>query len=416
MTHFLSTFGATLGAALASLGEHKLRTTLTMLGVMFGVGAVIAMLSIGAGAEHRALAQIDRLGTRNVVLRSKLYKPDELAEIRKKSLGLSLRDIEAIEEAVPGVGFAAPRIEIEPYKILAAGAKTTAQVFGVSHRHREVAPLELSEGRMFDAEDNRDHAQICVIGAGVRRDLFGADRALGKDVKINDQWFEVIGVLAPDPTAPAAVPGVAVASTEHEIYLPFHTALHKLDRDPLKAPLGEIVVHLAPGAPAGETGAVIATLLDRLHSGAHDYEIVVPEALLRHSQETQRLFNLVMGLIAGIALLVGGIGIMNIMLASVLEQTREIGVRRAIGARRADIRFQFLVTAFALAMLGGLLGVALGAAIAHGVAAYASWPTLVTLRSVVLSLGVSITVGVSSGLYPAMRAARLDPIQALGAG
>jgi putative ABC transport system permease protein len=206
-----------------------------------------------------------------------------------------------------------------------------------------------------------------------------------------------------------------VSSTEHEIYLPFTAALDKLDRDPIKAPLGEIVVRLQPAAPAGETGAVIGALLDRLHSRAHDYEIVVPEALLRHSRETQQLFNLVMGLIAGISLLVGGIGIMNIMLASVLEQTREIGVRRAIGARRADIRFQFLVTAFTLAMLGGLLGVAMGLAIARGVAAYASWPTMVTPQSVVLSLGVSIAVGVASGLYPAMRAARLDPIQALGA-
>jgi len=412
---FGATSGATLVAAITSLGEHKLRTTLTMLGVMFGVGAVIAMLSIGAGAEHQALAQIDRLGTRNVVIRDREFKADELGEIRKKSLGLSPRDVEAIEEAVPGVTLAAPRIELEPYKIVAAGAKTHAQVFGVSHRHREATPLGLSEGRFFAAGDDLHHAQVCVIGAGVRRDLFGADRALGNDVKINDVWFEVIGVLAPDPTAPAVVQGVAVSSTEHEIYLPITTTLHKLDRDPYRAPLGEIVVHLAPGAPAGETGTIIGTLLDRLHSGARDYEIVVPEALLRHSQETQRLFNLVMGLIAGISLLVGGIGIMNIMLASVLEQTREIGVRRAIGARRADIRFQFLVTAFTLAILGGLFGVAMGVGIAHGVAAYASWPTLVTLRSVVLSLGVSITVGVASGLYPAMRAARLDPIQALGA-
>jgi len=415
ISRFSARLGAAFGAALASLGEHKLRTTLTMLGVMFGVGAVIAMLSIGAGAEHQALAQIDRLGTRNVVIRNRPLKADEAVEIRKKSLGLSLRDIEAIEEAVPGVAFAAPRIELAPYKIIAAGAKTHAQVFGVNHRHREVAPLALSEGRFFDPGDQLHHAQVCVIGAGVRRDLFGAGRALGKDVKINDIWFEVIGVLAPDPTAPSAVQGVAVSSTEHEIYVPFTAALHKLDRDGSSAALGEIVVRLAPDAPAGETGAVVGTLLDRLHSGARDYEIVVPEALLRHSQETQQLFNLVMGLIAGISLLVGGIGIMNIMLASVLEQTREIGVRRAIGARRADIRFQFLVTAFTLAMLGGLLGVAMGVGIAHGVAAYASWPTLVTLRSVVLSLGVSISVGVSSGLYPAMRAARLDPIQALGA-
>jgi putative ABC transport system permease protein len=211
------------------------------------------------------------------------------------------------------------------------------------------------------------------------------------------------------------VQGVAVSSTEHEIYLPFTTALRKLDHDPMKSPLGEIVVRLEAAAPAGETAAVIGTLLDRLHGGARDYDIIVPEALLQHSRQTQQLFNLVMGLIAGISLLVGGIGIMNIMLASVLEQTREIGVRRAVGARRADIRFQFLVTAFSLAILGGVLGVALGLAISRSVAAYASWPTVVTGWSIALSLGVSIAVGVASGLYPAVRAARLDPIEALHA-
>ncbi|HEX2685031.1 MAG TPA: ABC transporter permease [Kofleriaceae bacterium] len=401
--------------AFGSLAEHKLRTTLTMLGMMFGVGAVIAMLSIGAGAERQALALIDRLGTRNVVVRARTFKQAELEEIRKKSIGLSERDVQAIQEAVPGIAFAAPRIEIDPYKIIAAGAKTQGQVFGVGHRHREVTPFVLREGRFIDAADESHHAQVCVIGQAIRRDLFGADPALGKDIKINDIWFEVIGVLAPEATAVTEVQGVAVSSTEHEIYLPFTTALRKLDHDPLKSPLGEIVVSLLPNTPASETGAVVGTLLDRLHGGARDYDIIVPEALLQHSRQTQELFNLVMGLIAGISLLVGGIGIMNIMLASVLEQTREIGVRRAVGARRADIRFQFLVTAFSLAWLGGLFGVALGLGIARGVAAYADWPTVVTSWSIALSLGVSIAVGVASGLYPAMRAARLDPIEALHA-
>ncbi len=401
--------------ALGSLAEHKLRTTLTMLGMMFGVGAVVAMLSIGAGAEREALALIERLGTRNVVVRAKIYKPEELTEIRKKSLGLSMRDIEALQEAVPGVAYVAPRAEIEPYKVLGAGTKTDAKVFGVSHRHLGLVALKLAEGRNLDPDDELHHAQVCVIGAGVRRDLFGGDPALGKDVKINDAWCEVVGVLEKDSSSASAVQGIAVSSSDSEIYIPFTTALRKFDRDPLKSPLSEIVVRLETEAPAGETGAVIGTLLDRLHGGTRDFEIVVPEALLRHSRETQRLFNLVMGLIAGISLLVGGIGIMNIMLATVLEQTREIGVRRAVGARRADIRFQFLVTAFTLAMLGGLLGVAMGLAIARIVAAYADWPTVVTTWSVALSLGVSVLVGVASGLYPAVRAAKLDPIQALNA-
>ena len=239
--------------ALESLAEHKLRTTLTMLGMMFGVGAVIAMLSIGAGAERQALALIDRLGTRNVVVRGKTFKPEELEEIRKKSLGLSQRDVAGDRGGDPrrDVRRAEDRdrpVQDPRRRAARPPRPCTASAIATARSRR----FALAEGRFLDAGDELHHAQVCVIGAGVRRDLFGADAALGKDVKINDVWCEVIGVLAPEPTAAVtAVQGVRSSSTEHEIYLPFTTALRKLDRDPMKAPLGEIVVRLDDARPGG---------------------------------------------------------------------------------------------------------------------------------------------------------------------
>jgi putative ABC transport system permease protein len=400
-------------AAVENLGEHKLRSALTMLGMMFGVGAVIAMLSIGAGAEERAMDLIDRMGVRNVLARAKDFEEDDLKEIRKKSIGVSMRDVDAIEEAVTGVELVVPTVKIEPYKIISATGKTESTVFGVSDRYAELVELELAEGRFVDADDERAHAQVCVLGAAARRDLFGADVALGGRVKVNDVWLEVVGVLAAESTEDGRIEGVAVASRAREIYVPLATAQRKFEHEPLDSPLAEITIRTEAGQEPGEVAAIVDGLLERLHGGANDYEIIVPEALLEQSRETQRLFDMVMGCIAGISLLVGGIGIMNIMLASVLEQTRAIGIRRAVGARRRDIRFQFLLTAFALSLLGGAAGIALGVGIADVVAAWADWPTVVTLGSILLSTGVSLTVGLISGLYPAIRAARLDPIEAL---
>ena len=400
-------------AAVENLGEHKLRSALTMLGMMFGVGAVIAMLSIGAGAEERAMDLIDRMGVRNVLARAKDFEEDDLKEIRKKSIGVSMRDVDAIEEAVTGVELVVPTVKIEPYKIISATGKTESTVFGVSDRYAELVELELAEGRFVDADDERAHAQVCVLGAAARRDLFGADVALGGRVKVNDVWLEVVGVLAAESTEDGRIEGVAVASRAREIYVPLATAQRKFEHEPLDSPLAEITIRTEAGQEPREVAAIVDGLLERLHGGANDYEIIVPEALLEQSRETQRLFDMVMGCIAGISLLVGGIGIMNIMLASVLEQTRAIGIRRAVGARRRDIRFQFLLTAFALSLLGGAAGIALGVGIADVVAAWADWPTVVTLGSILLSTGVSLTVGLISGLYPAIRAARLDPIEAL---
>jgi len=386
--------------ALGNLAARKLRTALTMLGMVFGVGAVIAMLSIGAGGEQKALEAIGRLGLQNVLVKAKEVKPEDRQELRKKSLGVSLRDGEAIAEAVPNIERVLPRVEVKAYKILATGGKAKGKVLGLSADYAAVADVPIAEGRFFDRRDEAEHAQVCVVGPTIRRDLFGYGPAIGRQVKINDVWLEVIGILKGD-------------GTDKEIWLPVSTAMRKFDRDPLDAPVDELVVKVKDGVSTGATAELIRPLLDRLHGGADDYEIVIPEALLAQRRQTQRIFNIVMGSIAGISLLVGGIGIMNIMLASVMERTREIGVRRAIGARRVDIRAQFVIESFAISLLGGVTGVIIGILLAKIVAAYAGWPTVITFTSLVVSTGVSMTVGLVSGLYPATRAAELDPIEAL---
>jgi putative ABC transport system permease protein len=400
-------------SALENLASHKLRSSLSMLGMIFGVGAVIAMLSIGAGAERQALDTIDRMGLRNVLVRDKPPREEERPEIRKKSQGVSPRDAQAVLEGVPGVVRVAPKVTIEPYKVLAAGTKAEdVHVYGVAHDHQRLAHLEVGEGRFLDSTDEARHAQVAVIGPGIRRDLFGYEPALGRDIKVNDVWLEVVGVLATGQEA-ANLEGVPIPGTAREIYVPYTAVLRKFDRDPMDAPLDELVVELNAETSPTSAAPVIRGLLSRLHAGAEDFEIVVPEALLEQSRKTQRLFNIVMGCIAGISLLVGGIGIMNIMLATVLERTREIGVRRAVGARQVDIRTQFLYEAFSISTMGGLAGVVMGLVIAKTVAAFAGWPTVITFASIFLSTGVSVGVGLASGIYPAIRAAALDPIEAL---
>ena len=403
----------TLTTALGNLATHKLRTALTMLGMIFGVGAVIAMLSIGAGGEKKALEAIGRLGLRNVIVKAKIIKPEDRAELRKKSLGVSLRDGEAIAEAVPNVEMVLPRLEVKPYKILAPNAKTQGKVFGVSSRYPKVASVALAEGRMFDAKDEAEYAQVCVIGDEIRRNLFGYGPAIGKQLKVNDVWLEVVGIFAGELPGAQSSSDIAVASNAEEIWIPVSTAMRKFDRDPLDAPVDELLVTVKEGVSTRRSAQVIEPLLQRLHGGADDYEVVIPEALLEQSRQTQRIFNIVMGSIAGISLLVGGIGIMNIMLASVLERTREIGVRRAIGATRRDIRSQFVIESFAISLIGGVAGIIIGVVLARVVAAYAGWPTVITIWSLVLSTGVSISVGLVSGIYPAARAAELNPVEAL---
>ena len=403
-----------IDGALKNLSRHKLRTTLTMLGMIFGVGAVIAMLSIGGGAEKSALAAIERLGVHHVIVRGQKLKAEDLAEIRKKSLGVSLRDAEAIAESLPVVESVTPRVDVKIWKIMSSEAKSKGKLAGVAWQLPFLSSVPLSEGRFFQKDEEETHAQVCVIGEAIRRDLFGFGPAIGKEIKINDVWLQVVGVLASSSgTKGGLTQSVPTTSVSRQVLVPFTTATRKFERDPMEAPLDELTIRLKDGASSMKAAEMIRPLLDRLHGGADDYEIVVPEEILEQSRKTQRLFDIVMGSIAGISLLVGGIGIMNIMLASVMERTREIGIRRAIGARPRDVKTQFMIESFTISMLGGLAGIIIGVVLAQFVAAFAGWPTVVSLWSILLSTGVSVTVGWLSGMYPAARAAALDPIEAL---
>jgi putative ABC transport system permease protein len=406
-----------LATSLANLSAHKMRSALAMLGVVFGVGAVIAMLSIGAGAEREALAMIKRLGVDNVLVRAREYDSEQLMEIRETSIGVSQRDLDAIAAAVPGVSEIAPKVAIKAWDVRSAIASTEAAVFGVSPAHLRLSALTLREGRFIDQVDVREHAQVCVIGPKVARELFGWEPPLGDEIKVDEVWLTVVGVLAGTVDQVESFQGVTLASSDGAIFLPVSTALRKFDRSPLESPFTELVLRVDDPLHQGDSilAAAMSTrrLLEQLHGAVQDYELVVPQALLDQSRQTQRLFNFVMGSMASISLLVGGIGIMNIMLASVLERTREIGVRRAVGARRRDVQIQFVTESFAISLIGGIAGILLGVGLARGIAAYAGWPTVVSLGALAVSTAVAILVGVVSGLYPAVQAARLDPIESL---
>lgn len=395
--------------------RQKLRTVLTMLGIIFGVGAVISMLSIGAGAQAEALAVIDAMGLRNVIVREKPIEDEDLFRIRERSLGLSMRDLEAVRTVAPEIVAASARKRLRVDRVLSQDGRSEGQVAGVHRGYFALLNLRVASGSLFDAEEEATFQRVAVLGARAARELFGYDDAIGKPIKVNDVWFTVVGVLERQSLDQNEFQGVSVDSADAGVFVPITTALKMYDRQTLESELDEIVFQVAPDASVETTSTLIDSVVAQLHGGEADYALVVPQDLLDQSRQTRRIFNIVMGGIAGISLLVGGIGIMNIMLASVMERTREIGIRRAIGAKRRDIVAQFLCESVLISLLGGVTGIVLGFAISAGVALYSEWNTVVTGFSVVLAFGFSVAVGVIFGTYPAVRASHLDPIEALRA-
>jgi putative ABC transport system permease protein len=404
----------TMVGALVNLGRHKLRSFLTMLGMIFGVGAVIAMLSIGAGAESESLKIIENFGIRNIIIQAKEFKSEELKQIRTESLGVSLRDVEALQAILkPKPLISASRL-VKTYQIISEKARSDSRVMGVSNTYPRIQNLKLLQGSFFLASDEEANAQVCVLGIVAKQKLFGFGDVLNRQIKVNDIWLTVAGVLADAAVADKQeFEGVKVQNPNNDIYIPISTAVKKFDTESVENELNEIVVQIAPEANIKEQASTINNLISVMHRYVDDYSIVVPEKLLEQNQRTQGIFNIVMGAIASISLLVGGIGIMNIMLASVLERTNEIGLRRAIGAKKLDIRMQFMAEAVAISLAGGLIGVALGWGISRAVALFSGWSTIITGGSIGLSFGVSSVIGLIFGIYPAVQASNLDPIECL---
>jgi putative ABC transport system permease protein len=402
-----------------TLWLHRLRSGLTILGVVFGVASVIAMLAVGEGASQEAIEQIRKLGSKNIIL-SSVQPQDEAGNSRNRRVntyGLLYDDNKRLEETIPTIRRTAPARQLT--KTARIYDKTLElRVVGTTTAWFELVERHLLAGRVFDQRDLDEARPVCVLTESGARRLLANENTIGQAVRIQNQVFEVIGIIKTE----SGTGGIQTPDQPTDAYIPLSTCRDRFGEMNIQLSSGsriiemvelhQIVVEVDAEANVEPTAATIQTMLERFHD-KKDYSMSVPLALLRQAEATKRRFNIVLGAIAGISLLVGGIGIMNIMLASVTERTREIGVRRAIGARRSQIVGQFLVETTVLSLIGGLLGIALGVALPGLITHFAGMATVVKWWSLFLSVGISLGVGLVFGIYPALRAARLDPIKAL---
>jgi putative ABC transport system permease protein len=395
---------------------HGMRSLLTMLGMIFGVAAVVAMLSIGAGARQKVMTLIEQMGVHNLIIEAKETTEWQAhSKIRKISQGLTLSDYRIMRDDVAGVVASTPRKRLTPSKMSPKPQQEMPTVNGVDPDFLQIAGLHLMEGRFFDQADESAGRPVCVLGIAAKWSLFGSADPVGQYVKVNEQWFHVIGVVSPQVSSQTEIAGTPAVDVNNNIYIPLQAALLRLEDSysDVRDEIDGIYLDLRESADVSEAALVVRAILESTHHGADDFSIVVPAELLEEQKRTERLFNGVMVAIASISLLVGGIGIMNIMLASILERTREIGLRRAVGARQSDIVRQFVVEATMISFAGGSIGVVFGFFVSRLIAWLAGWSTIVTFGSILLAFLVSISVGLIFGIYPATKAARLDPVEAI---
>ncbi len=405
-----------LRLGLQNLMLHKLRSLLTMLGMIFGVAAVVSMMSIGAGARQQVLAFIQQMGVRNLIVEAReAIDWDQLQKTRKLSPGLTFQDYRVLRANVEGVDRSTPRKRFVPSKMIPKPQRDMPTIFGITPAYQQISALRVVAGRFFDQSETDSAAAVCVLGQAAKASLFGDQEAVGQYVKANDQWFGVIGVVGPQLSSQSSIEGVPAQDANNTIYVPLYAAIFRLEdnRSDMKDEIDGIFLQLASTTDPGNTAEVVRSVLNVSHRDAGDFSVIVPAELLAQERRTQRIFDMVMVAIASISLLVGGIGIMNIMLASILERTREIGVRRAVGARQLDIVRQFLIEAVMISFVGGAIGIIFGFGISRLIAWLAAWSTIMTWSSIALAFAFSVSVGLVFGIYPARKAARLDPVEAI---
>lgn len=393
---------------------HKLRTVLTMLGVIFGVGAVIAMMSIGEGARRKSLEQIRLLGTNNIRIQQIELDGDEAVDAEfRNSMGLTWQDAQSLRQKLVGV-LAISEMRFLDQVVMARGEVPKGiNVVGVSDTYDNLTNTHPSDGRFLSWLDNRHAARVCVLGNEIKREIFGVQSAVNQTVRIGEDRYTVIGVMPRKNVSKGGSSVIEMRNINRDIYIPIVTALKRFTDADYPNRLDEIAVQVEFSKDVRPLSKLIQRILDRRHNGAKDFEVIIPDELLAQSQRTQRIFNVVMGSIAALSLLVGGIGIMNIMLASVTERTKEIGIRRALGASERDILGQFLNETLLISISGGVIGILVGSGMALAINVFAKWDTVVSPMSIFISFGISATIGVIFGMYPAQQAAKKDPVDAL---
>ena len=426
---FLFRLKRTLKLGAKSLWMHRLRSTLTMLGIIFGVSSVVAMLAIGEGASRDAQEKIAQLGSRNIIIKT-VPPPEDKSSVGQqqtlKEYGLTYDDAERFRGAIPDVRVLVPNRIISD-QALYRNKRVSVEVIGTVPWYPEISSLRIKYGRFITSIDTYYKQAVCVIDESVRKELFVFDDPLDQNVKIGGDYYRVIGIVTAQKTGSEAEldgrkqKGSSGANLG-KIYIPLTTARTRFGEMSIqigtsgatfeRVELQEIIVQSKTIDQVLFTRRSIQTILSRFHK-KNDYEIIVPLELMQRAKDVQRIFTIVLGSIAAISLLVGGIGIMNIMMATVSERTREIGIRRALGARKKDIVMQFLSETLILTLCGGILGMAVGALIPALVTYFGQMRTVITLGSLVMAFGISAAVGIAFGIYPAYRAANMDPIESL---